>query len=408
MLTDTAIRKAKLPTGAKRERLFDGLGLYLELAPNGGKWWRLKYRWAGKEKRLSLGTYPETTLADARAARDAARKLLREGRDPGAARKAEKLARAASAADSFEAIAWEWHAKFSPTWSPSNVARIRRLLKKDVLPYLGSRPVTEITAPELLAVLRRIEARGALESAHRARVYSGVIFRYAISTGRLQRDVSSDLRGALPPMRNGHFAAATNPDELGALLRMLDGYHGSPVVRAALLLAPLVFVRPGELRTARWQDLDLEAAEWRYTVPKTKTAHVVPLCKQALAILEELRPLTGRGVYVFPNGRASDRPMSDNAVLAALRRIGVDKTMASGHGFRASARTMLDEVLGYPAHLIEHQLAHAVKDEMGRSYNRTTHLPQRKVMMQAWADYLDKLRADVKVLPFQRPEAETG
>ena len=405
MLTDTAIRKAKLPTGAKRERLFDGGGLYLELAPNGGKWWRWKYRCAGKEKRIGFGTYPETTLADAREKRDEARKQLREGTDPGVRRKAEKLARAASAGNSFETIAREWHTKFSNTWAPSTADRLLSLLENDVLPYLGARPISQITAPELLAVLRRIESRGALETAHRARINTGVIFRYAIHTGRLDRDVSSDLRGALPPKKNGHFAAAVNPEELGDLLKMLDGYKGSPVVRAALRLAPLVFVRPGELRTAKWADIDLDAGEWRYVVPKTNTPHIVPLATQACAILRDLQPLTGSGIYVFPNGRGRDRPMSDNAILAAFRRLGVDKATASGHGFRASARTMLDEILGFPPHLIEHQLAHAVKDAMGRSYNRTQHLAQRREMMQSWADFIDKVVRDVKVLPFKQPVA---
>ncbi len=408
MLTDTACKKTKVPPGAKRARLFDGLGLYLEITPSGGRYWRWKYRFAGKERRLSMGVYPETSLAEARTARDAARKQLREGDDPGSTRKAVKLARAASSVASFEAIAREWHAKFAPTWAPSTATRLLRMLESDVFPYLGARPVTQITAPELLAVLRRIEARGALETAHRVRVYTGVIFRFAIHTGRLDRDVSSDLRGALPPKRNGHFAAAVNPEGLGDLLRMLDGYHGSPIVRAALRLAPLVFVRPGELRTARWADIDLDAGEWRYTVAKTKTDHIVPLAVQSLAILRDLQPLTGNSVFVFPNGRTNARPMSDNAILAALRRSGVDKATASGHGFRATARTLLDEVLGFPPHLIEHQLAHAVRDPLGRSYNRTQHLPQRRKMMQEWADFLDKLRADVKVLPFPAREAKTG
>jgi integrase len=275
------------------------------------------------------------------------------------------------------------------------------MLERDVLPFIGERPIAQITAQELLMVLRKIEARGALETAHRARVYTGVIFRYAIHTGRCDRDVSADLRGALPPKKGGHFAAVTDPTKLGDLLRALDGYKGSPIVAAALKLAPMLFVRPGELRNARWADIDLEKGEWAFTAKKTDTDRIVPLAAQAVAILRDLRPLTGNCPFVFPNGRSNTRPMSDNAILAALRRLGVPKETASGHGFRASARTILDEVLGFPPHLLEHQLGHEVRDPLGRSYNRTQHLPQRKKMMSEWADYLDKIKSDVKVLPFQ-------
>jgi len=402
MLSDVALKKAKQqPTAYK---LYDTGGMFVLVAPTGGKLWRLKYRFAGKEKLLSLGAYPEVSLADARIKRDEARKQLHDGVDPGEARKAVKRARASSAANSFEAIAREWHTKFANTWAPSHADRVLRLLERDVFPWIGHRPIAEIAAPELLAVLRRIESRGALETAFRARVYSGLVFRYALHTGRADRDPAADLRGALPPKKNGHFAAATNPEQLGDLLRALDGYKGSPVVRAALLLAPMVFVRPGELRGARWADIDLDAAEWRFTVPKTKTPHIVPLAAQAVAILRDLQPLTGSGPYVFPCARSTQRPMSDNAILSAMRRCGIDKTTACGHGFRASARTMLDEVLGFPPHLVEHQLAHAVRDPLGRAYNRTTHLPERRKMMQDWADYLDKLRASVKVIPFKQAE----
>ena len=404
MLTDTAVKKAKQqPTAYK---LYDTGGMFVLVAPTGGKLWRLKYRFAGKEKLLSLGAYPEVSLADARIKRDEARKQLHDGVDPGEARKAVKRARASSAANSFEAIAREWHTKFADTWAPSHADRVLRLLERDVLPWIGHRPIAEIAAPELLAVLRRIESRGALETAHRARIYAGLVFRYALHTGRADRDPASDLRGALPPKRDGHFSAATNPEQLGDLLRALDGYKGSPVVRAALLLAPMVFVRPGELRSARWADIDLDKAEWRFTVPKTKTPHIVPLAPQAVAILRDLQPLTGDGPYVFPCARSKHRPMSDNAILSAMRRMGIDKTAACGHGFRASARTMLDEVLGFPPHLVEHQLAHAVRDPLGRAYNRTTHLPQRRKMMQDWATFLDKVRRDVKVIPLKRAGAE--
>jgi integrase len=404
MLTDTAVKKAKPAT--KAIKLFDSAGMYLLLVPTGAKLWRLKYRYAGKEKLLSLGAYPEVSLADARVKRDEARKLLHEGVDPGEARKAMKRARASSAANSFEAVAREWHTKFADTWAPSHADRVLRLLERDVLPWIGHRPIAEIRAPELLAVLRRIESRGALETAFRARIYSGLVFRYAVVTGRADRDPATDLRGALPPKKGGHFSAATNPEQLGDLLRALDGYKGSPVVRAALLLAPMVFVRPGELRTAKWSDIDLDAGEWRFTAPKTKTPHIVPLAAQAVATLRELQPLTGDGPYVFPCARSKQRPMSDNAILAAMRRMGINKTTACGHGFRASARTMLDEVLGFPPHLVEHQLAHAVRDPLGRAYNRTTHLPERRKMMQDWADFLEKVRRDVKVIPLKRAGAE--
>jgi integrase len=375
--------------------------MYLLIAPSGARLWRLKYRYADKEKLLALGSYPEVSLAEARIKRDEARKRLHEGNDPSAMRRAEKLARAATAANSLDAIAREWHAKFRHMWAPSHSERLWRLLERDVLPFIGSRPIAQITAQELLLVLRKIEARGSLETAHRARVYAGVIFRYAIHTGRCDRDVSADLRGALPPKKNGHFAAVTDPAKLGDLLRALDGYKGSPIVAAALRLAPMLFVRPGELRSARWADIDLDKGEWAFTAKKTDTDRIVPLAPQAVAILRELQPRTGNCAFVFPGARTNTRPMSDNAILAALRRLGVPKETASGHGFRASARTILDEVLGYPPHLLEHQLGHEVRDPLGRSYNRTQHLPQHRKMMQDWADYLDKLKADVKVLPLQ-------
>ena len=274
-------------------------------------------------------------------------------------------------------------------------------LERDIFPWMGSRPVAAITAPELLAVVRRIEQRGALESAHRTLRICGQVFRYAVATGRAQRDPTGDLRGALPPVKGGHFAAITEPKQVGPLLRVLDGYQGTLIVRCALRLAPLVFARPGELRHARWSDIDLETAEWRYTVTKTSIPHIVPLSRQAVAILRELYPLTGQGRYVFPSARTprGDRPMSDNAILAALRRMGIGKEEMTGHGFRAMARTILDEVLGFRPDFIEHQLAHAVRDPNGRAYNRTAYLPERKKMMQMWADYLDQLKADLEAMP---------
>ena len=358
-LTATAIRHAK--PSKKARKMFDGGGLYLEVAPSGGKWWRLKYRFEGKEKRISLGVYPDVSLKEARRRRAQARQLLAREIDPSEHRKALKAART----------------------------------ERDVFPWMGGKPIAAITAPELLMVVRRIEQRGTLEMAHRTLRTCGQVFRYAVATGRARRDPSGDLRGALAPVKRTHLAAVTEPKQVGPLLRVLDGYQGTLVVRCALRLAPLVFVRPGELRHAQWSDIDLEAAEWRFTVTKTGTPHIVPLSRPAVEILRELHPLTGQGRYVFPSARTpgGDRPMSNNAVLAALRRMGIGKEEMTGHGFRAMARTLLDEVLGFRPDFIEHQLAHAVRDPNGRAYNRTSYLPERKKMMQEWADYLDQLKA---------------
>lgn len=396
-LTDTAIRKAK-PSG-KPFKMFDERGLFLLISAAGGKWWRLNYRFEGKQKTLSMGVYPEISLKDARARRDAARKLLAQGIDPSDNRKAVKSGRMERAANSFEVVAREWYAKYSPNWAKTHADKIIQRLERDVFPWLGARPVAEIAAPELLAAMRRIEARGALESAHRTLSNCGQVFRYAVATGRAERDPSGDLRGALPPYKRDHFAAITDPKRVGQLLREIDGYQGTFAVNCALRLAPLVFVRPGELRMAQWADIDLDAAEWRYTARKTDTPHIVPLATQAVAILRELHAVTGHGQYLFPGGRSPKRAMSDNAILAALRRIGIAKEEMSGHGFRAMARTILDEVLGVRPDLIEHQLAHAVRDPNGRAYNRTAHLPARRKMMQQWADYLDKLKVGADVIP---------
>jgi integrase len=395
-LTDTAIRNAK--PGKKPLRRFDGGGLYLEVSPAGGKWWRLKYRFDGKEKRVSLGVYPNVTLKDARDRLYACRKLLASGIDPSKHRKAMKTARADRLANSFEMVAREWFAKFSATWAAVHRDRVIRRFERDIFPWIGGRPIAEVTAAELLTVVRRIESRGALETAHRALRNCGQVFRYAVATGRADRDPSADLRGALPPVRGKHFSATTDPKRLAEILRAIDGYEGTLTVRCALRLAPLVFVRPGELRKAKWADIDLDEREWRYTVTKTNTAHIVPLSRQAVEILRELQPLTGHGRFVFPGARSNGRPMSDNAILAAMRRMCIDKDEMSGHGFRAVARTILDEVLGVRPDFIEHQLAHAVRDPNGRAYNRTAHLPERRKMMQQWANYLGKLKAGADVI----------
>ena len=394
-LSNTAIRNAK--SGEKAKKMFDGRGLYLELAPSGGKWWRLKYRFDDKEKRLSLGTYPDVSLKDARERCDEARRLLANKIDPGELRKAEKAARAERNTNSFEAIACEWYTRHQPNWSTGHAKRVINRLEKDVIPRIGSKPIADITAPQLLETLRRIEERGALETAHRLLGFCSQVFRYAIATGRAKYNPSNDLRGALPPVKGKHFASVTEPEQVGKVLRALEGYAGTLPVRCALRLAPLVFVRPGELRHAQWEDIDLENAEWRYLVTKTETQHIVPLSKQAVEILQELKPLTGNGRYVFPSARSpkGDRPMSDNAILAAMRCMGISKEEMSGHGFRAMARTILDEVLEFRPDYIEHQLAHRVRDPNGRAYNRTAHLSERCKMMQVWADYLDGLKAGV-------------
>jgi integrase len=386
-LTDNTIRSAK--PQQKPVRLFDGGGLYLEVAPAGGKWWRFKYRVEGKEKRISLGTYPETTLKTARDKRDAARKLLAQGIDPSAERKATKTAEA----ETFEAIYREWLAKFSPRWTESHKENIVRHVEKNALPWLGARPIAELKAADLLAVLRRIEERGALESAHRTKQALGQIFRYAVASGRAERDPTADLRGALPPPGKNSFAAITDPKEVSALLRAIDAYQGSFVVRCALRLAPLLFVRPGELRQAEWTEFDFEREEWRIPASKMKMSetHVVPLARQSIVVLEELRPLTGGGSYVFPSERSRERPMSDGTILAALRRMGYGKDAMTAHGFRAMASTLLNEQ-GWNRDAIERQLAHTERNKVRAAYHRAAYLPERRKMMQAWADYLDTLR----------------
>jgi len=389
-LTETAIRKTK--PDIKPRKMFDERGLFLLINTKGGKWWRFKYRFEGKEKLLSLGTYPDVGLKEARELRENARKQVAAGIDPSEQRKALKSAKANSAANSFEVVGREWFSKHSPNWSENHANRIIRRLERDIFPWIGRKPIAGIDAPQLLDVIRRIENRGAIETAHRALSNCGQVFRYAVATGRAERDPSGDLKGALPPVKGTHFAAVTKPSEVGEILRTLDRYQGTLTVQCALRLAPLVFVRPGELRKALWEDINLKTAEWRYLVTKTQTQHIVPLSKQAIAILNEIHPLTGDEKYVFPSARSNKKPMSDNALLAAMRNLDICKDKMSIHGFRAVARTLLDEELEYRVDYIEHQLAHAVRDPNGRAYNRTAHLAERKKMMQGWADYLDKLK----------------
>jgi len=418
MLTDTKIKNAK--PKEKQYKLFDGDGLYLLITPKGGKCWRLKYRFDEKEKTLAFGTYPEVPLRGyflengvqeswIDGARDLcarARKQLAAGIDPSEVKKARRAAITEQTENSFEVVAREWHGKFTPTWSPAHAATTIRRMERDLFPWMGARPIAEIKAPELLQVLQRVESRGALETAHRVRTICGQVFRYAVATGRAERDPAADLKGALPPVKKSHLAAITEPSKVAELLRAIDSYQGSFVVKCALLLAPLVFVRPGELRQAEWAEIDFKAAEWNIPAErmKMKEPHLVPLSSQAVDILQELKPLTAQSRYVFPSSRSFARPMSNNTINAALRLLGYSKDEMTGHGFRAMARTILDEVLHIRPDFIEHQLAHAVRDPNGRAYNRTAHLPERRKMMQVWADYLEGLKAGAKVIPFKKTE----
>jgi len=403
-LTDVAVRNAK--PGPKPKRLFDGGGMYLEVSPAGGKLWRLKYRFHGKEKRLALGAYPAVGLADARARTEAARKLLAQGIDPSAARKAEKRGEAAEA-ETFEIVTREWHEKFKPTWTPSHAARILTSLEKDAFPWIGSRPIRELTPPEVLAVARRVESRGALESAHRLVGNIGMICRYAVASGKAESDPTTSLKGALPPAKEKHHPSITDPKELGELLRTIDAYQGSHVVRCALRLAPLLFVRPGELRHAEWAEVNLESAEWRIPAEKMKmqVQHIVPLSRQAVAVLRELHPLTGADKFLFPSVRSSAKPMSENTVNAALRYMGYSTDQVTGHGFRSTASTLLNEQ-GWNRDAIERQLAHAERNNVRAAYNFAEFLPERRRMMQAWADFLDGLKAGGKVIPIRATAGE--
>lgn len=425
MLTDSKIKAATTQArdSGKAVTLYDTGGLYIILNPppsNG--WWRIKFRFNGKSDGMSMGVYPTVSLKMARKRRDAARALLEEGINPRQHRKSTKREKEAAATNTFEAIARDWYVKRQTKWAKSHSSRLIRLLERDVFPWLGRRPVSEVTAPELLAVIRRIEHRGAIDTSHRALQVCGQVFRYAVATGRLESDPSRDLRGALEHHQGGHFAAVTdNPERLAEILNAMDEYKGGLVVRCALRLMPLVFTRPGELRHAKWRDIDLDAGEWRFRVSKTGNDHLVPLSKQAVVILEELQPLTDRddGGFVFPSARGARaaRPMSDNAVLTAMRAMGIGKDEMTGHGFRAVARTMLHELLGFKAEVIEHQLAHRVADTLGTAYNRTKFIDERKRMMQVWADYLDALKAGTakefittmrtaegNIIPFQKAE----
>ena len=401
-LTDVKAKNAKRRD--KQYKLADADGLYLLVMPAGGKYWRFKYRYEGKEKLLALGTYPEISLLEARGRLLEARKALAQGIDPSLQKKAQKQAQT-DTENSFEVVAREWYGKFKHTWTAGHAETILSRLESYAFPFIGNKPILEVTAPDVLRVLRFIEANGALVTAHRIRTVISQVMRYAVSTGRADRDPAADTKGALPPAKEKHMAAITEPNKFAGLLRAIDGYEGGFIVKCALKLQALTFVRPGELRHAEWQEIDLDAAQWNIPGEKMKLRepHIVPLSIQAVNILEGLKPLTGAGRYVFKNGRTVARPLSENGVLAALVAMGY-KDIMTGHGFRAAARTMLDEVLQQRVDLIEHQLAHAVKDPNGRAYNRTAHLPARREMMQLWADYLDGLKAGAKVVPITKAQ----
>ncbi|RDS82210.1 DUF4102 domain-containing protein [Dyella monticola] len=402
MLTDTKLRGLK--PRDKVYRVADTNGLCIEVRPSGTKLWRYRYRHAGKPSMAALGEYPTMSLSEARTERDKARALVKSGASPAQVAKAERATRLEKVGNTFASVALEFLAKREKEGMGANsVERGRRLIEKD-LSSISGLPIADISAPVLLAALRKMEQRGIVESAHRARGLAGQVFRYAIVTGRAERNPASDLIGALERPQTKHFASIILPSKIGELLRTIHNYQGSPVTIAALKLAPMVFVRPGELQHAEWLEFDLDKAIWDIPAEKMKMKqpHLVPLSHQAIAILRELHQLTGSGKYVFPGMRSVRRPISENTVNAALRYMGYDGDTMTGHGFRAMARTVLDEELGFPVDHIEHQLAHAVKDANGRAYNRTTHLPARRKMMQAWADYLDDLRVGAKIIPYAR------
>lgn len=409
-LTDIQVQKAK--PAAEEYKLSDGLGLHVLVTPSGGKLWRLQYRFDGKQKTLALGTYPVITLAAARQWRDDAKKLLANGVDPNANKKAQKAARVEANANSFEVVAREWYARIKETWSDSHAYWVKQRLEQYVFPAIGSRPIGEIKAPEVLSVLHRIETVAA-ETARRVKSTMGQIFRYAVGTGRAESDPTASLKGLLAARSKKHHPALTEPKDVAVLLRAIDGYKGTFPVKCALKFAPLVFLRPGnELLHAEWTEFDLEAAEWNIPIERLKLLkrikeerkgqkHLVPLSRQAVEILKDLQALTGGNQYVFPNARSKSRPMSNGAIKGALDGMGFKGEMTA-HGFRAMARTMIHERLNLSPDAIEVQLAHVVPDKLGRAYNRTQHIAERRGMMQKWADYLDGLKAGAKVIPFRK------
>lgn len=396
-LTDTQVRNAK--PQAKDFKLFDGGGLFLLVTPTGGKLWRLKYRFGGREKLLSFGAYPQISLAAARQKRDESKSQIANGIDPGEAKKDE-----ARSVETFETLAREWLSRQETAWTPKHKETVEARLGTYIYPHLGTRPVGEITAPELLGVLRKIEAKGTFETAHRVKQICGQVFRYGVGKGVCEHDPSAGLRGQLAAKpKPKHMAAITDPKETAGLLRAIDDYSGTLIIKCALRLAPLVFVRPGELRHMEWKEIDFDAALW--TIPaekmKMRKTHAVPLSRQSLAIIEEIRPLTGEGRFVFPSARTSIRPISNMAINAALRRMGFTKEEMTGHGFRSTASSLLHEA-GWDSNLIELQLAHRDTNTIRAIYNRAERLEERRKMMQEWADYLDALKSGAKVIPLRR------
>ena len=399
MLTVTAVNNAKPKD--RPYKLSDEKGLYLFVQTGGSKLWRFDYRFQGKRKTLALGAYPDIPLADARERRDSARKQLANDIDPSESKKAAKASNLEASANSLEVIAREWAASYFKNKSDSHQERTMRRLENYIFPWLGNKPISEINAPQVLEAVKRIEKLNKLETAHRTLQATSQVFRYAVQTGRALRDPCVDLRGALPATVVKHMAAFTEPKEIAELLRAIDGFTGSFTVQTALRLSPLVFTRPSELRTAKWADIDLDANEWRYRVSKTNTMHLVPLSKQAAKLFADMHPLSGHGEFVFQGGHDPKKPMSAAAINAALKRMGYDTQQdITAHGFRAMARTILHERLNIDPHIIEHQLAHKVPDTLGAAYNRTKFIEQRTAMMQAWADYLDELKAGARVIPF--------
>jgi integrase len=401
-LTDTFVKNVKPTAATAGDKHTDGQGLYLHVK-QAGKYWRMSYRFNGKQKLLALGVYPAVSLAKARQRRDLARELLADSVDPSSAKREEKRTTLAAAANTFEVVAREWLTKTTAQRADITNTKVTSWLEKDVFPFIGSMPIAKMGPRDVLGALRKMEARGTLDSTQRVKQVCGQIFRYAVATGGAQRDVTQDLKGALAMPVQGHFAAITEPKQAGQLMRSIFAYEGHPCTVAALKLTPLLFVRPGELRTAEWAEIDLEAAEWRIPGSKMKMRvdHLVPLSTQALEILRSVQPVTGHGRYVFPSLRTGERPMSENTINAALRGMGYAKEVHCAHGFRATARRIMDEVMDERVDLIEHQLSHEVKDANGRAYNRTAHLPARRLMMQRWADYLDRLRVGADVIPIR-------
>jgi len=403
-LSDTKIRALKPKD--KPYKASDEKGLFLLVTTAGGKLWRLKYRIDSKEKLLSFGAYPDISLADAREARDEARKVIAAGNDPSEIRKAVKLGKHDDSLNSFEVIAREWWQSHMKDKAESHKIKVIRRFELYLFPWLGKKPISNITAPDMLDALKRVQKLNKLETAHRTLQTAGQVFRYAVQSGRAIRDITVDLKGALPATTVKHMAAFTEPKQVAELLRAIDSFNGTFTVHCALKLSPLVFARPSELRMAKWDDIDLDAGTWSYFVTKTKTEHLVPLSTQAIAILRELHPLSGHGEYVFMGGHSPLKPMSESAVNAALKRMGYDTQVdITAHGFRAMARTIIHERLNIDPYVIEHQLAHKVPDNLGTAYNRTKFIEQRKVMMQQWADYLDELKSGAKVIAINSKSA---